>query len=78
MVKKFPFLTIQAVVCNNLVKCKYSFNVEKLFQIIQLSISTQFKCKYGLIVKSHFYFKLFSFTQTIHFSMSMLLILFNP
>ena len=53
MVKTFPFLTIQAVVCNNSVKCKYSFNVEKtvLFQIIQLSISTQFKCKYGLIVK---------------------------
>ena len=23
-----------------------------LFQIIQLSISTQFKCKYGLIVKN--------------------------
>ena len=33
--------------------CKYSFNVEKtvLFQTIQLRTSTQFKCKYGLIVK---------------------------
>ena len=30
-----------------------------LFQIIQFSISTQFKCKYGLIVKK-IYFKLFS------------------
>ena len=27
MVKTFPFLTIQAVVCNSSVKCKYSFNV---------------------------------------------------
>ena len=34
--------------------CKYSFNVEKtvLFEIIQFSLSTQFKCKYGLIVKN--------------------------
>ena len=29
------------------------------FQIIQFSISMQFKGKYGLIVKKHFYFKLF-------------------
>ena len=53
MVKNIRFQTIQAVICNNSVKCKYSFNVEKvLFQIIQLSISTQFKCKYSLIVKN--------------------------
>ena len=26
------------------------------FQTIQFSISTQFKCKYSLIVKKHFYF----------------------
>ena len=34
--------------------CKYNFNVEKtvLFLIIQLSISTQFKRKYGLIAKN--------------------------
>ena len=33
---------------------KYSFNVKKqfLFQTIQLSTSTQLKCKYGLIVKN--------------------------
>ena len=30
------------------------------FQIIQFNISTQFKCKYRLIVKKHFYFKQFS------------------
>ena len=30
------------------------------FQIIQFSISTQFKCKYSLIVKNISYFKLFS------------------
>ena len=31
-----------------------------LFEIIQFSMGTQFKCKYGLIVKNIFYFKLFS------------------
>ena len=30
------------------------------FQTIQFGISTQFKCKYGLILKILFYFKLFS------------------
>ena len=30
-----------------------------LFQTIQFSISTQLKCKYSLIVKKRFYFKLF-------------------
>ena len=58
--------------------CKYSFNVEKtvLFEIIQLSMSMQFKCKYGLIVKnvSIWSYSVFS----IHFSISMLLVLFNP
>ena len=29
MSKTFLFQTIQAVICNNTVKCKYSFNVEK-------------------------------------------------
>ena len=48
-----------------------------LFQIIQLSISTQFKCKYGLIVKT-FLFQDIYFIQIIQFSISMLLILFNP
>ena len=48
-----------------------------LFQIIQLSMSTQFKCKYGLIVKK-FLFQAIQFTLTIHFSISMLLVLFNP
>ena len=31
MVKKFLFQTIQAGICNNSVKCKYSFNDEKQF-----------------------------------------------
>ena len=31
--KTFLFQTIQAVVCNNSVKCKYSFNVEKQFYL---------------------------------------------
>ena len=29
--QKHFFQTIQAVICNNSVKCKYSFNVEKQF-----------------------------------------------
>ena len=31
IVKKHLFLTIQEVICNNSVKCKYDFNVEKQF-----------------------------------------------
>ena len=62
-IKQFSLVYIQfqcqktvAVICNNSVKCKYSFNVEKTvpFQTIQLSTSTQLKCKYGLIVKNIF------------------------
>ena len=48
-----------------------------LFQTIQLRISTQFKRKYGLIVKK-FLFQTIHFSQTILFSISMLLVLFNP
>ena len=44
--------------------------------MIQLSISTQFKCKYGL--SKTFLFQAIQFTQTIEFSISMLLVLFNP
>ena len=29
--KHFYFQTIQALICNNSIKCKYSFNVEKQF-----------------------------------------------
>ena len=47
-----------------------------LFEIIQLSISTQFKCKYGLIVKN-VSISIYS-VYSIHFSISMLLVLFNP
>ena len=46
-------------------------------QIIQFSINTQFKCKYGLIVKN-ISISTIQFNQTIHFSISMLLVLFNP
>ena len=37
----------------------------------------QFKCKYGLIVKT-FLFQAIQFSQTIQFSISMPLVLFNP
>ena len=52
--KQFQCQKTVAVICNNSVKCKYSFNVEKtvLFQTIQSSTSMQFKFKYGLIVKN--------------------------
>ena len=35
MVKNISIKTIQAVICNNSVKCKYSFNVEKQFYLKQ-------------------------------------------
>ena len=41
-----------------------------LFQIIQFSINTQIKCKYGLIVKT-FQLQAIQFSQTIQFSISM-------
>ena len=52
------------------------------FQTIQFSISMLFKCKYSLIVKT-FLFQDIQFSQriliqTIQFSISMQLVLFNP
>ena len=52
------------------------------FQTILFSISTLFKCKYSLFVKK-FLFQAIQFSQTvriqtIQFSISMQLILFNP
>ena len=41
------------------------------FQIIQFSISTQFKCKYGFMVKN-------ISISTIQFSLSIPSVLFNP
>ena len=46
------------------------------FQTIQFSISTQFKCKYGLIVNNICISSYFS--QIIQFRISMPLVLFNP
>ena len=60
----------------NLVLIQFQCKKIVLFQIIQFSISTQFKCKYGLIVKT-FLFQAIQFNQTIQFSISMPLILFN-
>ena len=42
-------------------------------EIIQFSISTQFRCKYGLIIKN-----ISISSYSIQFSISMLLVLFNP
>ena len=36
-----------------------------LFQTIQLSISTQFKCKYSLILKKTFLFQAIQFSQAV-------------
>ena len=41
----------------------YIFMKIVLFQTIQFSINTQFKCKYSLIVKKHFCFRLFSLVK---------------
>ena len=41
-----------------------------LFQTIQLSISTQFKCKYSLIVKKKFLFQSIQFSQAELFQFS--------
>ena len=38
------------------------------FKTIQLSKSTQFKCKLSLILKKHFYFELFSLVNQFYFS----------
>ena len=70
-------------ILNNSVQCKYSFNAKKtvLFQIIQFSVSMQFKCKYGLIVKniSISNYSVYSrLGHTVQFSISMPFVLFNP
>ena len=39
-----------------------------LFQTIQFSMSTQFKCKYSLIVKNISYLKLFSLIKQFYFT----------
>ena len=48
-----------------------------LFQINHFSISTQFKYKHGLIVKT-FLFQSIQISQTIQFSLIMPLVLLNP
>ena len=48
------------------------------FEIFQFNMSTQFKCKYGLIVKKTFLFQVIQFKQMIQFSISMPLVLFHP
>ena len=53
----------------SLVLIQFQCQKTVLFQIIQFSISTQFKYKYGLIVKTFFY--TIQFSQTIQFSISM-------
>ncbi len=49
---------------------------KQLYVIIQLNISTQFKCKYSLILNN---VSISSYSvYSIHFSISILLVLFNP
>ena len=49
------------------------------FQTIQFSISTQFKCKYSLIVKNiSIQFSQTVLIQAIQFSISTQFVLFNP
>ncbi len=74
----YGILTFVGYLTPNPFLCKYV-----LFKTIQLSISTQFNCKYSLIVKKTFLFQAIQFSQTvliktIQFSTSMQLVLFNP
>ena len=48
-----------------------------LFEIIQLSISMKFKCKYGFNCQKTFLFQAIQFYSN-HFSISMLVVLFKP
>ena len=52
------------------------------FQTIHFNISTQFNCKYSLIVKNisieAIHFSQTVLIQTIHLSLSMQLVLFKP
>ena len=53
------------------------------FQTVQLSIDTQYKCKYTVYLSKTFLFQAIQFSQTvliqtIQFSMSIHLVLFNP
>ena len=47
----------------SLFKAKSIFMKIVLFQTIQFRMSTQFKFKYNLTMKKHFYFKLFSLVR---------------
>ena len=68
--KQFKQLYVIIQLSVNTVLCRKTV----LFEIIQLSISTQFKCKYGLIVKN---VSILSYSvYSIHFSISMLLVPF--
>ncbi len=59
--KTFLFQTIQIQFSVSTI----SMSKTVKFQIIQFSISTQFKCKYGLFVKNISYFKLFSLLKQL-------------
>ena len=67
-------LNVKTVLQISLLKVQFQCQNTVPFQIIQFSISMQFKCKYGLIVKTF----LFQFSQTIQFCIIMPLVLFNP
>ena len=54
-----------------------------LFQTIQFSISTQFKCKYRVLLSKTFLIQALQFSQivliqTIQFSINMQLVILNP
>ena len=57
----------------SLVKRQFSKLKTVPFQTIQFTMSTQFEYKYSLIVKKHFYFKLFGLVKQFsfkHFSLA--------
>ena len=73
LVDFYGISTFVGYVTPNQFLCKLSV----LFQTIQFSICTQFKCKYSFIVKT-FLFQAIQFNQTIQFNICIPLVLFIP
>ena len=71
------FVYIVLYITNQFSVSTVSMSKTVQFQTIQISISTQLKCKYSLFIKT-FLFQAIQFSQTNQFSISMPLVLFNP
>ena len=61
--QKYFFQTIQLYITIQVSVSTVSVSKIVQFKTIQFSKSTQFKCKYSLIVEKHTYFELFSLVK---------------